>query len=86
MGARRSSWRVISSIEQKTEGNEKKRQMASDYRVKIEAELQEICHDVLVRTRFGGEERGGDYYLVFIFFKSTICNEKLLKWFSSFGF
>lgn len=27
--------------------------MASDYRVKIEAELQEICHDVLVRTRFG---------------------------------
>ncbi|XP_004086166.1 14-3-3 protein beta/alpha-1 [Oryzias latipes] len=47
VGARRSSWRVISSIEQKTEGNEKKRQMASDYRVKIEAELQEICHDVL---------------------------------------
>ncbi|XP_041817385.1 14-3-3 protein beta/alpha-A [Chelmon rostratus] len=47
VGARRSSWRVISSIEQKTEGNEKKQQMARDYRVKIEAELQEICQDVL---------------------------------------
>ncbi|XP_077434615.1 14-3-3 protein beta/alpha-1-like [Vanacampus margaritifer] len=47
VGARRSSWRVISSIEQKTEGNEKKQQMARDYRAKIEAELQEICNDVL---------------------------------------
>lgn len=49
VGARRSSWRVISSIEQKTEGNEKKQQMARDYRVKIEEELKEICEDVLVR-------------------------------------
>lgn len=49
VGARRSSWRVISSIEQKTEGNDKKQQMAREYREKIEAELQEICHDVLVR-------------------------------------
>lgn len=48
VGARRSSWRVISSIEQKTEGNDKKQQMAREYREKIEAELQEICHDVLV--------------------------------------
>lgn len=49
VGARRSSWRVISSIEQKTEGNEKKQQMAREYREKIEAELQDICNDVLVR-------------------------------------
>lgn len=48
VGARRSSWRVISSIEQKTEGNDKKQQMAREYREKIESELQEICHDVLV--------------------------------------
>lgn len=54
VGARRSSWRVISSIEQKTEGNEKKQQMAREYRVKIEAELQEICQDVLVRRWVGG--------------------------------
>ncbi|KAG7478269.1 hypothetical protein MATL_G00078660 [Megalops atlanticus] len=47
VGARRSSWRVISSIEQKTEGNEKKQQMAREYREKIEAELQDICNDVL---------------------------------------
>ncbi|XP_035015808.1 14-3-3 protein beta/alpha-1 [Hippoglossus stenolepis] len=47
VGARRSSWRVISSIEQKTEGNDKKQQMAREYREKIETELQEICHDVL---------------------------------------
>lgn len=51
VGARRSSWRVISSIEQKTEGNEKKQQMAREYREKIEAELQDICNDVLVRDR-----------------------------------
>jgi len=48
VGARRSSWRVISSIEQKTDGNEKKQQMAREYREKIEAELEEICKDVLV--------------------------------------
>lgn len=47
VGARRSSWRVISSIEQKTEGNDKKQQMAREYREKIELELKEICNDVL---------------------------------------
>lgn len=49
VGARRSSWRVISSIEQKTEGSERKQQMAKEYREKVEKELREICHDVLVR-------------------------------------
>lgn len=48
VGARRSSWRVISSIEQKTEGSERKQQMAKEYRVKVEKELREICYDVLV--------------------------------------
>ncbi|XP_004560095.1 14-3-3 protein zeta/delta [Maylandia zebra] len=47
VGARRSSWRVVSSIEQKTEGSEKKVALAKDYREKIETELKEICHDVL---------------------------------------
>jgi len=47
VGARRSSWRVISSIEQKTEGAEKKQQMAKEYREKVEGELREICNDVL---------------------------------------
>lgn len=44
----RSSWRVISSIEQKTEGSERKQQMAKEYREKVEKELREICYDVLV--------------------------------------
>ncbi|GMR31953.1 hypothetical protein PMAYCL1PPCAC_02148, partial [Pristionchus mayeri] len=47
VGARRSSWRVISSIEQKTEGSEKKQQMAKEYREKVEKELRDICQDVL---------------------------------------
>ncbi|KAM4687634.1 14-3-3 protein zeta/delta isoform 1-T2 [Discoglossus pictus] len=47
VGARRSSWRVISSIEQKTEGCDKKQQLAREYREKIEKELREICGDVL---------------------------------------
>merc|ERR1712107_12571 len=47
VGARRSSWRVISSIEQKTEGSEKKQQMAKEYREKVEQELRDICNDVL---------------------------------------
>jgi 14-3-3 protein beta/theta/zeta len=47
VGARRSSWRVISSIEQKTEGSEKKQAMAKEYREKVEKELKDICDDVL---------------------------------------
>merc|ERR1712126_550368 len=46
VGARRSSCRVISSIEQKTEGSEKQ-QMAKEYREKVEKELRDICNDVL---------------------------------------
>ena len=49
VGARRSSWRVIHSIEQKTDGpgSEKKQEMARTYREKIEAELKKICEEVL---------------------------------------
>ena len=47
VGARRSYWRVVSSIEQKTEGAEKKQQMAREYREKIGTELRDICNDVL---------------------------------------
>jgi len=47
VGARRSSWRVISSIEQKTEGHERKQAMAKEYREKVEKELKDICIDVL---------------------------------------
>lgn len=47
VGARRSSWRVISSIEQKSTEADKKAQMAKEYRQKIEDELKNICEEVL---------------------------------------
>ncbi|XP_053382627.1 14-3-3 protein homolog 2-like [Mercenaria mercenaria] len=47
VGARRSSWRVISSIESKSNEGEKKSVMAKEYREKIEEELKEICNEVL---------------------------------------
>uniref|UniRef100_A0A1I8ID46 14_3_3 domain-containing protein n=1 Tax=Macrostomum lignano TaxID=282301 RepID=A0A1I8ID46_9PLAT len=51
VGARRSSWRVISSIESKSESaNDKsnaKLAMGKEYRLKIESELQKICKEVL---------------------------------------
>jgi len=49
VGARRSSWRVISSIETKTKesGNERRAELASQYRMKVEAELENICKEVL---------------------------------------
>jgi len=49
VGARRSSWRVISSIEAKTKesGNERRTELAGEYRKKVETELQNICEEVL---------------------------------------
>ncbi|XP_070702181.1 14-3-3 protein zeta/delta-like [Pempheris klunzingeri] len=46
VGARRSSWRVVSSIEQKSDDTAKTA-LAKEYRLKIENELNEICNDVL---------------------------------------
>lgn len=52
VGTRRSSWRVISSIENKDKekadgGSNKKVEMAKEYREKIEAELTKICNEVI---------------------------------------
>ncbi|XP_014857540.1 PREDICTED: 14-3-3 protein theta [Poecilia mexicana] len=47
VGARRSAWRVMSSIGLKTEGSEKKQQMVKEYREKVEKELEDICNNVL---------------------------------------
>ncbi|CAJ0586734.1 unnamed protein product, partial [Mesorhabditis spiculigera] len=48
VGARRSSWRVISSIEQKNaDHSEKRSQLAKAYRETIEKELSDICTTVL---------------------------------------
>lgn len=74
VGARRSAWRVVSSIEQKTEDTDKQH-MAEEYRKKIETELKTICKDVLhlldkflIRTSSPAESQvfylkmKGDYY------------------------
>ncbi|CAG8519656.1 7958_t:CDS:2 [Diversispora eburnea] len=49
IGARRASWRIISSIEQKEEnkGNETQVSKIKAYRQKVEAELSEVCSDIL---------------------------------------
>ncbi|KAJ3108217.1 hypothetical protein HDU97_001751 [Phlyctochytrium planicorne] len=49
IGARRASWRIVSSIEQKEEskGNETQVKKIKEYRVKIENELQDVCSDIL---------------------------------------
>jgi len=49
IGARRASWRIVSSIEQKEEskGNEPQVVMIKTYREKIETELAKICEDIL---------------------------------------
>ncbi|XP_064648640.1 14-3-3 protein beta/alpha-B-like isoform X3 [Lineus longissimus] len=47
VGARRSAWRVVSSIEQKTEGDDKKHAVAAEYRKKIATELEDLCQEVL---------------------------------------
>lgn len=49
IGARRASWRIISSIEQKEElkGVENRIQLIKEYRYQVEKELREICGDIL---------------------------------------
>jgi hypothetical protein len=49
IGARRASWRIVTSIEQKEEskGNEAQVTLIKEYRQQIEAELAKICEDIL---------------------------------------
>ncbi|KPM44681.1 14-3-3 protein [Neonectria ditissima] len=49
IGARRASWRIVTSIEQKEEskGNSSQVTLIKEYRQKIEAELAKICDDIL---------------------------------------
>lgn len=50
IGARRASWRIISSIEQKEQDRsspEEKLKLINSYREKVEEELQKICGDVI---------------------------------------
>lgn len=51
IGARRASWRILSSLEQKEStkgtGGEEKLKMIRDYRKTVEQELKDICEDIL---------------------------------------
>ncbi|XP_008785970.1 14-3-3-like protein GF14 iota isoform X1 [Phoenix dactylifera] len=49
IGARRASWRIMSSIEQKEEskGNEQNAKLIKGYCQKVEEELTRICNDIL---------------------------------------
>ena len=89
IGARRASWRILSSIEQKeeTKGNELNAKRIKEYRQKVELELSNICNDVmrvidehLIPSAAAGEstvfyyKMKGDYYRYLAEFKSG--NEK----------
>ncbi|KAG2181660.1 hypothetical protein INT44_008475 [Umbelopsis vinacea] len=77
IGARRASWRIVSSIEQKEEnkGNSGQVEKIKSYRQKIENELNDVCRDILavldehlVTSATSGESKvfyykmKGDYY------------------------
>ncbi|KAL2172066.1 hypothetical protein VTG60DRAFT_436 [Thermothelomyces hinnuleus] len=49
IGARRASWRIVTSIEQKEEskGNTTQVALIKEYRQRIESELAKICEDIL---------------------------------------
>ncbi|KAJ1415780.1 14-3-3 protein [Sesbania bispinosa] len=89
VGARRASWRILSSIEQKeeTKGNEVNVKRIREYRKKVELELSNICNDVmrvidehLIPSAAAGEstvfyyKMKGDYYRYLAEFKPG--NEK----------
>ncbi|CAJ2660591.1 unnamed protein product [Trifolium pratense] len=89
IGARRASWRILSSIEQKEEskGNDVNAKRIKEYRHKVETELSNICNDVmrvidehLIPSATAGEstvfyyKMKGDYYRYLAEFKTG--NEK----------
>ncbi|XP_029121315.2 14-3-3-like protein D isoform X2 [Elaeis guineensis] len=85
IGARRASWRILCSIEQKEEarGNEQHVKRIREYRQKVESELSNICNDImtvidehLIPSSSAGEssvfyyKMKGDYYRYLAEFKS----------------
>ncbi|KAL1218143.1 14-3-3-like protein GF14 omicron [Cardamine amara subsp. amara] len=91
IGARRASWRILSSIEQKEEskGNEQNAKRIKDYRTKVEDELSKICYDILdvidkhlVPSANSGEstvfyyKMKGDYFRYLAEFKFGVDREE----------
>lgn len=48
VGARRSAWRVLSSLASKSQTDSEDYKRTTEYRKKVEQELEEICKKVLV--------------------------------------
>ncbi|GMY37536.1 14-3-3-like protein C [Fagus crenata] len=86
VGARRASWRILSSIEQKeeTKGNDQNVKRIKEYRNKVESELSGICADIiaiidehLIPSCAAGEstvffyKMKGDYYRYLAEFKAA---------------
>ena len=46
VGSRRSAWRALSSIEERS-GDDKKTKLITDYKHKVEKELDKFCYDIL---------------------------------------
>eukprot|EP00177_Eucheuma_denticulatum_P006742 GFKZ01012250.1.p1 GENE.GFKZ01012250.1~~GFKZ01012250.1.p1 ORF type:complete len:255 (+),score=59.86 GFKZ01012250.1:577-1341(+) len=95
IGARRASWRIISSIEQKEEnkGNATHVDITKEYRVKIEEELNNICRDILeildnnlIISAKGGESKvfyykmKGDYYRYLAEFSNETERKDAAQW------
>ncbi|XP_016432462.1 14-3-3 protein 9 isoform X1 [Nicotiana tabacum] len=85
VGARRASWRILSSIEQKEEsrGNEQNVKRIKEYQQKVESELTDICNNImtvidehLIPSCTSGEstvfyyKMKGDYYRYLAEFKT----------------
>ncbi|KAF2882031.1 hypothetical protein ILUMI_24131, partial [Ignelater luminosus] len=47
IGARRSSWKVIQSVEEMTDDSERQKCIVKEYREEIEQELIKLCSDIL---------------------------------------
>merc|ERR1711990_869187 len=47
VGSRRSAWRALSSIEERQSGDGDKAKLISEYRAKVEKELDKFCYDIL---------------------------------------
>lgn len=47
IGARRAAWRIFSGLEQKHDDNAKNKKLVSDYKEKIEKEIEEISKGIL---------------------------------------
>lgn len=85
IGARRASWRIMSSIEQKEEGkgNENNVKLIRSYRHKVEDELANICQDILsvIENHLVPSSASGEatvfYYKMYILYTFTLVYIRL---------